>query len=284
VQHTIEQPVSVQGVGLHTGQPVGVELLPASQDTGLLFSRSDRPGKVRTQIDAIHSTELATSIGNGAWRIGTVEHLLAALCGMGIDNAEIRVDGDEVPVLDGSAREWVRLLVRAGRQAQAAPRRVLVIERTVEVHLGPRRARLSPCERLEIAACIRFPHPQIGEQRYDVALENGSFRREIAWARTFGFERDVEGLRARGLIQGGSLENAVVYGPEGVLNPEGLRHPDEPVRHKILDMMGDLALIGAAVRGRFEAELPGHTLTRALLTEVLRQGAGRVVAEYAPAA
>ena len=273
LQHTLGRVVALDGCGLHTGARVRVELAPGEVGTGVVFSRQDRPGEgsVRAHLDAVLSTHLATTIGNGQWQIGTVEHLLAALCGEGIDNVQVRVTGPEVAVLDGSAAGWVELIRQAGRVSQNASRKVMVIEDRIEISHRDRVARLLPCSRLEVSARIHFDNPHIGEQRFDFALDNGAFGRELAWARTFGFVHEVDALRERGLILGGSLDNAVVFGADGVLNPGGLRCSDEPVRHKVLDMLGDLALVGYSVRGRFEADLPGHALTRALVAELLRR-------------
>lgn len=268
-QTTLRRPVSLTGDGLHLGTRTTVELRPAPVDSGYFFTREGCPGSIRATPAAVVQTFLATTLGNGAWSVATVEHLLAALRGTQLDNVEIAVDGDEIPALDGSARGWVELVQQAGVVELAAPRKQLVVRDVIEVRQGDRWARFSPASRLEIWARIDFDHPQVGLQELSMPLENGEFSHELAWARTFGFMADVDRMRAMGLAQGGGLHNAVVYGPDGPLNPEGLRAHDELVRHKLLDMVGDLALVGLPVVGRLEAERPGHALTVALVAELL---------------
>lgn len=271
MQHTLGSPGRITGIGVHSGETAAVTLRPAPPGHGLRVVRDDVPGAIPIPVRVEHVVHswLATVLGGEGWRVSTVEHLLAALTAEGIDNAEIGVEGPEVPVLDGSAAPWVRLLRTLGRAPQAAPRRVLVIRETVEVNDGPRRARLHPAEHLELCAAIQYDHPAIGAQRHSVRLDADSFFAELAWARTFGFLHEVEHMRAAGLARGGSLDNALVYGPDGAINPGGPRLPDEPVRHKLVDMLGDLALLGLPVRGRFEAELPGHALSAALMRTLL---------------
>ena len=269
-QHTLSRPVQVDGIGLHGGQAVSVQILPAPIDAGVCFTAAGRPDvkPLPARYDQVCDTLLATTLGNNQWRVSTVEHLLAALLAEGIDNAEIAVSGQEIPVLDGSAARWVEELQSAGRTAQDAPRRLLVVTKPVEVADGDRHARLLPADGLEIAASIVFEHPQIGHQELSLRLDNGAFSQELAWARTFGFLAEVEMMHRMGLAQGGGLDNAVVYDATGVLNPSGLRSPDEAVRHKLLDMVGDLALAGVAVQARFEAVRPGHALNQAMLKEL----------------
>lgn len=267
MQHTLRAPVTCQGIGVHSGDATRVQLVPADPDTGLRLVRADVAGAeaAPVHVDAVADSRLATVLAGPGWRVSTVEHLLAALVATGVDNAEIRVHGAEIPVLDGSATPWMELLSVVGLVSQPAPRRVIVVKQPVEVRSGPRVARLLPADRLELAARIDYPHPRIGAQSLTVPLTAASFATEIAWARTFGFLHEVEAMRAAGFARGGSMENAVVYDQHGVLNPEGARAEDEPVRHKVLDMVGDLALAGRPVRARFESELPGHALSAALL-------------------
>lgn len=273
MQTTLRQPVHTSGVALHSGADVRVTLRPAEPGSGVVFRRVDLPGapEVPAHISCVVDTRLATTVGRGDARVMTVEHLLATLMGLGADNVVVEVDGPELPALDGSARQWVELVTGAGLRSQDVPRRRLRVTAPVEVGEGGRSARLLPTPRLELAARIRFDHPDVGEQSLVVPLDNGAFASELAWARTFGFLDQVDGLRRLGLVRGGSLDNAVVFGPDGVLNEGGLRGPDEPVRHKLLDMLGDLALLGLPVIGRFEAELPGHGLTLALMAEIVRR-------------
>lgn len=270
-QHTLASAGRRDGVGLHTGARVGLELRPAPAGTGLVVVRDDVEGAspVRADVRAVRATRLGTVLGGDGWQVSTVEHLLAALVAEGVDNAVLGVTGPEVPVLDGSALPWVELIHELGRVAQDAPQVRLHLRDVVEVVDGPRRARLSPAPQLELAAWVDFDHPLIGAQSLALTLVNGTFAHEIAWARTFGFLHEVEAMHRAGLGLGGSLDNAVVYGPQGILNPEGARAPDEPVRHKVLDMLGDLALAGMPVVARYEAWLPGHALTCALVAELL---------------
>lgn len=266
-QHTLSRPVQVHGLGLHGGQEVSVQILPAPIDAGVCFTSAQRPDiePLPARYDQVCDTLLATTLGNKQWRVSTVEHLLAALLAEGIDNAIIAVSGQEIPVLDGSAARWVEELQSAGRTAQDAPRRILVVTAPVEISDGDRSARLLPADVLEVAASIVFDHPSIGHQELSLRLHNGAFSHELAWARTFGFLAEVEMMHRMGLAQGGGLDNAVVYDDTGVMNPDGLRSPDEAVRHKLLDMVGDLALAGVAVQARFEATRPGHALNQAML-------------------
>ncbi|MFT5686856.1 MAG: UDP-3-O-[3-hydroxymyristoyl] N-acetylglucosamine deacetylase [Myxococcota bacterium] len=266
-QHTLSRPIHVRGIGLHGGQEVSVRVLPAPPDAGLSFTAAGQPdlSPIPARYDQVVGTQLATTLGDGHFKVATVEHLLAALLAEGVDNAEIEVSGEEIPVLDGSAAPWVEQIRQAGRTEQQAPRRTLVVTAPVEVIDGERIARLVPAEGLEVAATIIFDHPDIGQQQLELRLQNGTFGRELAWARTFGFLAEVEAMHRMGLALGGSLDNAVVYDQDGVVNPDGLRSPDEAVRHKLLDMVGDLALAGVAVQGRFEAIRPGHALNQALV-------------------
>lgn len=270
-QITLGRAVSLTGESLHRGTATRVELRPADPDTGFVFVRDDQPGRIPAHQASVVGTLLATTLGNGLWSVATVEHLLAALRGVGLDNVEIAVDGEEVPALDGSARAWVDLVVEAGLVYQDAPRRHLVIRRPVEIRQGDRWARLSPASQLEIQARIDFAHPDVGQQQLDLTLINGAFVEHLCWARTFGFLTDVDRMRQMGLAQGGGLHNAIVYDDDGPLNPEGLRAQDELVRHKLLDMLGDLALAGHPVVGRLEAVRPGHALTVALVGQLLSE-------------
>ncbi len=203
--------------------------------------------------------------------VSTIEHLMAALAALGVDNALVEIDGPEVPIMDGSALPFVKLLDRAGRRAQAAPRRVIEVLRPVTVSEGDKHASLLPAERFEVDFEIRFASAAIGRQRVVAAADEAGFRRELADCRTFGFLHEVEGLRAAGLARGGSLANAVVIDGDRVLNPEGLRRPDEFVRHKALDALGDLYVLGAPILGRFESSCGGHRLNNQLCRALLAQ-------------
>ncbi len=214
----------------------------------------------------MQSTRLATSVGRGEARVGTVEHLLAALYGLGIDNARIEIEGPELPVMDGSAAPFVYLLRSAGSFAQRAPRRLMRVRRPVEWREGEALARVEPARDLRISYAVDFDHPAIRRQELQLSsLAPADFERELAAARTFGFLRDVEALRAEGLARGSSLDNTVVLDAERVLNPDGLRWPDEFVRHKALDLLGDLALLGLRLAGHVQVERGGHAAHRGLL-------------------
>ncbi|HWA63228.1 MAG TPA: UDP-3-O-acyl-N-acetylglucosamine deacetylase [Caulobacteraceae bacterium] len=272
-QHTLAGSVSVSGVGVHTGQPVTVTLRPAPADSGVTFRRVDVEGKdqdIPARTLAVVRTQLGTVIANAdGVSVSTVEHLMAALGALGVDNARVDIDGPEAPIMDGSAQAFVEAIDRAGRRRQDAPRRYLEILSPVEVTEGDKRATLSPADGFEVAFEIAFDSSAIGRQRIDLALDERTFRAELADSRTFGFLHEVEALRAAGLARGGSLENVVVIEGDEVANPEGLRRPDEFVRHKALDAVGDLALLGAPILGRYEGVYAGHGLNNAVSRALL---------------
>ncbi|MBW3559370.1 MAG: UDP-3-O-acyl-N-acetylglucosamine deacetylase [Proteobacteria bacterium] len=277
-QHTVAGSAICAGVGMHTGQRVRLAIRPAPADGGIVFVRSDLPGsggndnRVPVSAEAVVATRLGTVIANAAGvTVSTIEHLMAALAALGVDNALVEVDGPEVPIMDGSALPFVELLDRAGRRAQAAPRRVIEVLRPVTVSEGGKHASLLPAERFEVDFEIRFASAAIGRQRVVTAADEAGFRRELADCRTFGFLHEVESLRAAGLARGGSLANAVVIDGDRVLNPEGLRRPDEFVRHKALDAVGDLYVLGAPILGRFESSCGGHGLNNQLCRALLAQ-------------
>lgn len=266
-QRTLEAEVHAKGVGLHSGAAARVVLSPAGPDHGIRFIRLDNPGArdVPARLERVASSRLATTLGEGAEAVATVEHLLAALVANRIDNVRIGVSGPEVPILDGSAAPWCDLLTEAGCKEQDRPARRVRVLRAVEVRSGERRMRLSPGEGLHIEATIAFDHPRIGVQSLAIDLDDFD---AVAQARTFGFLAEVESLRAQGFARGGNLDNAVVFTPDGeTLN--ALRSENEPVRHKVLDIVGDLALLGARLEGRVEALRPGHGMTLALLRALL---------------
>jgi UDP-3-O-[3-hydroxymyristoyl] N-acetylglucosamine deacetylase len=280
-QHTLRAPAHFAGVGVHTGVYTRVAVRPAAENTGVVFVRTDvtdRDNRVPAAGEAVCKTQLGTVIGNAdGVTVSTIEHLMAALAMLGIDNAVVEVDGPEMPIMDGSAEPFVRLIDRAGKRPQAAARAFIEILETVEVVDGDKRAALKPALGFEMAFEIRFPTAVIGRQAIDMPMDELAFRRELADCRTFGFLHEVEALRAMGLARGGSLENVVVIEGDRVLNPEGLRRPDEFVRHKALDAIGDLYVLGAPVIGRFEGELAGHALNNQLVRALLaRPDAWRV--------
>ncbi|MDB5459303.1 MAG: UDP-3-0-acyl N-acetylglucosamine deacetylase [Caulobacteraceae bacterium] len=273
-QHTLAGPAICAGVGLHSGQRVRLSIRPAPVGTGIVFVRTDVDGdnRVPATAEAVTQTRLCTVIVNDAGvTVATIEHLMAALAALDVDNAIVELDGPEIPIMDGSALPFVQLLDRAGRRRQEAVRQYIEILDTVEVVDGDKIARLSPADRFEMAFEIAFPTPVIGRQRVDLAVTEASFRRELADCRTFGFLQEVNALREAGLARGGSLENAVVIDGDRLLNPEGLRRPDEFVRHKALDAVGDLYVLGAPILGRFEGIYAGHALNNLVVRALLAQ-------------
>ena len=268
-QHTVKAPALFAGVGVHTGAYTRVAVRPAAADAGIVFVRTDVSGsdnRIAVSPEAVCKTQLGTVVGNAAGvTVSTIEHLMAALVMLGVDNAVVEVDGPEMPIMDGSALPFVRVLDRAGRREQQTPRRYIEILAPVEVIDGDKRAALRPAEAFEVAFEIRFGSQAIGTQAIDLPMDEAAFRDELADCRTFGFLHEVEALRAMGLARGGSMENAVVIDGDRILNPEGLRRPDEFVRHKALDAIGDLFVLGAPVVGRFEGVLAGHGLNNALV-------------------
>lgn len=262
-QHTIQRPVSCEGIGLHSGQPVAVWLRPAAPNSGIMFVKHTPTGtvSVAARIEQVSQTRLATSLGQGTLTVQTVEHLLAAVSGMGIDNLTIELTASEIPIMDGSAQPFVAAIVEAGVVAQRVTRSICAITQLVEVREGEGWISAIPASRLEIHNTVEYDHPAIGRQVFEYRDDGpANFAATLAGARTFGFAENVEQLKASGYIRGGSLRNAVVVGEGGVINREGLRWPDEFVRHKTLDLLGDLALLGLPLRGRVTAYKAGHGL------------------------
>lgn len=274
-QHTLKGPAILAGIGVHTGAHARIAVRPAGPDTGVVFVRTDvtdRDNRVPATGESVVKTQLGTVIGNTAGvTVSTIEHLMAALAMLGVDNAMVELDGPEMPIMDGSAEPFVEVLDRVGLRRQEAPRRFIEILDTVEVVDGDKRATLTPAEGFEVAFEIAFPSRAIGRQRIDMAMDEAAFRAELANCRTFGFLHEVEALRAMGLARGGSMENAIVIEGDRILNPEGLRRPDEFVRHKALDAIGDLYVLGGPLLGRFEGILAGHGLNNALVRALLAQ-------------
>jgi UDP-3-O-[3-hydroxymyristoyl] N-acetylglucosamine deacetylase len=273
LQHTLASAVEFQGVGVHTGRIVSGRIEPARADTGVCFVRTDvtdRDPEIPARADLVAETRLGTVIANAdGVRVSTIEHLMAALCGLQIDDAVVFIDGPEAPIMDGSCEPFVRLIDRAGRRPLGRPRRSIEILEAVEVVDGDKRAALLPADDFEVAFEIRFEDPAVGVQSLDLIVDEAVFRRDLAEARTFGFLHEVDALRAMGLARGGSLENVVVIDQGAVVNPEGLRRPDEFVRHKILDAIGDLYLLGGPILGRYESYCGGHALNNALARALL---------------
>lgn len=272
MQKTIAKAITMSGVGLHSGLDITMTLKPAPVFSGINFIRTDitEGDKVIPALwDHVVDTRLCTVIGNvnGA-TVGTIEHVMSALRGCGIDNVTIEIDGPEVPVMDGSAMPFVEAIEDVGTDEQEAPRRALKVLREVTVEHEGKRVTLSPSEDCVFAGEIEFNRGGIGNQVFETKLMNGNFRHDIAQARTFGFLNEVEYLRTQGLALGGSMENAIVLDNEGVLNPEGLRFGDEFIRHKLLDAIGDLYLAGAAILGRYDGLKAGHAINNAILHEL----------------
>lgn len=269
MQNTVKSAVTFKGMGLHSGKPVRMTVRPASADYGIWFRRTDLVQGdmlIPARWDAVVPSKLCTLVANddGA-QVSTIEHIMAALAGLAINNALIEIDGPEVPILDGSAAPFVGAILAKGIRAQAAPARAIRVLKTIEVREGEAVARLDPAEMLEIDFRIEFAEAAIGQQARRLNMSNGAFVRELCDSRTFCRQSDVDAMRARGLALGGTLDNAVVFDGDRVLSPGGLRHADEPVRHKMLDALGDLALAGAPLLARYTGERAGHALTNRLL-------------------
>jgi len=276
-QRTIKSLTKAVGVGLHSGQRVELTLRPAPPDTGIVFRRTDLPQPVDIAISAqaVTDTRMASTISSGNAKVHTVEHLMSACAGLGLDNLYIDITAEEVPILDGSAASFVFLLQSAGIELQAAPKRFIRVIRPVEVREGEgtatKWARLDPYEGYKLSFEIDFDHPAVDStgQRVEFDMSSGAYSRDIARARTFGFTRDVELMRSNGLALGGGLDNAIVMDDYKVLNSEGLRYNDEFVKHKILDAMGDLHLLGKPLLAAYSAFRSGHAMNNQLLRELL---------------
>lgn len=269
-QRTLRKAVEISGIGLHSGKRVELTIHPARANEGIVFVRKDLPGspRIAAHVENVCSTTLATTIGRGDVQVATVEHLMSALYGLGIDNAICEVSADEVPILDGSSAPFVHVIKAVGVHTQRALRKYIVVREAVELRDGDKTAVLRPASDFSISYSIEFSHPIIGKQafRYD---ENTSFAKELAPCRTFGFLHDVERMQAMGLALGGSLDNAVVLDKSSVLNPDGLRFSNEFVRHKVLDAIGDLALVGHRLLGSIELHKAGHELQTSLVKTLL---------------
>lgn len=266
-------PAIIAGVGVHTGDRVRLAVRPAPAGTGIVFVRTDikdRDNRIPVSGEAVVDARLNTMIENAAGvRLSTIEHLMAAFAALGISNVVVEVDGPELPILDGSALQFVQLLDRAGFRRQEAPVRYIEILEPIRVQDGEKTATLLPCDRYEMRFEIDFATPVIGNQVVDFVVDEETFRNEIMAARTFGFAHEVEALRRAGLARGGSLENAVVIDGDQILNPGGLRMEREFVKHKALDAIGDLYVLGAPLLGRYEGVKAGHAINNLLVRELL---------------
>ncbi|HDP88541.1 MAG TPA: UDP-3-O-acyl-N-acetylglucosamine deacetylase [Thioalkalivibrio sp.] len=272
-QRTLRNTIRATGVGLHTGEKIILTLRPAAVDTGIVFRRIDleEPVEIRAHPDNVSETPLSTTLEAGGVRVATVEHLLAALAGLGIDNLYVDLTAPEVPIMDGSASPFVFLIQSAGIEEQAAPKRFIRIKRPVQVEDGDKWARFEPHDGFKVGFTIDFDHPvfrQSGQQA-ELDFSTTSFVKEVSRARTFGFMRDIEQLRERQLVLGGSLDNAVMLDDYRVLNEDGLRYEDEFVKHKILDAIGDLYLLGHSLIGAFSGHKSGSALNNRLLRALL---------------
>ncbi|MBD7960742.1 UDP-3-O-acyl-N-acetylglucosamine deacetylase [Comamonas avium] len=280
-QRTIKTITRAVGMGLHSGQRVEMTLRPAQPDTGIVFRRVDLPEPVDIPItaQAVVDTRMASTIGVGSTKVHTIEHLMSALCGLGIDNLYIDITAEEVPILDGSSSSFVFLLQSAGIELQNAAKKFIRIKQPVEVREGEganlKWARFDPYHGFKLKFEIDFSHPAVDStgQSFEFDMGEGSYMRDIARARTFGFTRDVEMLRTNGLALGGGLDNAIVMDDYKVLNSDGLRYDDEFVKHKILDAIGDLYVIGHPILGAYSAFRSGHGMNNQLIRAVLADGA-----------
>jgi UDP-3-O-[3-hydroxymyristoyl] N-acetylglucosamine deacetylase len=272
-QRTLKNSIRATGVGLHTGKQILMTLRPALADSGIVFRRTDlpQPVDIRAHAENVGETTLGTTLMNGAAKVSTVEHLLSAFAGLGIDNAIVEVNAPEVPIMDGSAAPFVFLLQSAGIEEQSAPKRFVRVKRRVRVEEGDKWAEFKPFDGFKVNFEIEFNHPVFKrrEQQASMDFSTTSFLKEVSRARTFGFMRDLEKLRAHNLALGGNLENAIVLDDSGILNEDGLRYQDEFVKHKILDAIGDLYLLGHSLIGEFSGHKSGHALNTRLLRTLL---------------
>lgn len=278
-QRTLAQSIAVSGIGLHTGVEVNLELRPAPENTGYIFVRTDLDYfEIPASVEYISHCSYATTLLRKGVVLSTCEHLLSALRGSGIDNCFILLDNIEIPIMDGSSENFIELIEDAGIVEQHLPRHYLKILKKVEFQDGDRKMSIEPSDKFEIECVIDFKHPFINRQIFNFELNNDSFGREIASARTFGFTTEIEMLRKANLALGGSLDNAIVLTPDGMLNEKPLRFNDEFVRHKILDIIGDLALLGMPILGKITAEKSGHAVHASLMSKLLKtEGAWEIV-------
>jgi UDP-3-O-[3-hydroxymyristoyl] N-acetylglucosamine deacetylase len=280
-QRTIKREIRCRNIGLHTGRKVGMAIRPAGVDEGIVFVRKDLPGepRIKAEVRSVCDTTLATTIGNNGATVSTVEHLMSAFSGMGVDNAIVELDSFEVPIMDGSSQPFVHMLKDVGTENQGKCKKLMVIQEAVAVHGdNGASAMFLPAEEFKITYTIDFAHPVIGQQQYHIHFSDAAYEQEIAPARTFGFLKDLEYFQAVGLALGGSLQNAIVLNDDHVINKDGLRSTDEFVKHKILDAIGDLSLLGMPIIGHFVAHKSGHRLNHLLLKELIaRDDCWRIV-------
>lgn len=270
LQNTLQKEVTLKGTGLHTGKQINMRLIPAPRDTGIVFIRIDKSDTpIKASVSSVADTTFATTLASNGTRVGTVEHLLSALMALQVDNVYVELDGPEVPIMDGSAMPFVKKIMEAGiaRQAKGLP--YLRILKPIMVGEGESQIAIVPYEGIRITHSIHYSHPLFGEQRFGLDITVKNFINELAAARTFGFLKDIEVMRSRGLIKGGSLENAIVLDEKEIINKGQLRFKDEFVRHKVLDTLGDISLLGLPVYGHIIANRSGHTMNIKLLKKIL---------------
>ncbi len=270
-QRTLMNEVGCTGIGLHTGEKVKINLRPAPANSGIKFVRTDLKGRpeVEVRFDNVFDTTLATTIGTNGCKVSTIEHLMAAFFGLGIDNAVVELDGPEVPIMDGSAAPFVFLIKSGDVREQKSPKRFIVIKKPFKVDDGNRSVCIYPSKELKITYMIDFQHPLLRNQEYELTFSGRDFVREISTARTFGFMKDVETLKKNGFARGGSLDNAVVIDDFRIINEDGLRFDDEFVRHKILDFIGDISIVGSPIIGHFVVKKSGHFLNQHMLRKLM---------------
>jgi UDP-3-O-[3-hydroxymyristoyl] N-acetylglucosamine deacetylase len=263
--------VGCTGIGLHTGEKVKINLRPAPANSGIKFIRTDLKGRpeVEVRFDNVFDTTLATTIGTNGCKVSTIEHLMAAFFGLGIDNAVVELDGPEVPIMDGSAAPFVFLIKSGDVREQKSPKQFIIIKKPFKVDDGNRSVCIYPSKKLKITYMIDFQHPLLRNQEYELTFSGRDFVREISTARTFGFMKDVETLKKNGFARGGSLDNAVVIDDFRIINEDGLRFDDEFVRHKILDFIGDISIVGSPIIGHFVIKKSGHFLNQHMLRKLM---------------
>jgi UDP-3-O-[3-hydroxymyristoyl] N-acetylglucosamine deacetylase len=270
LQKTIRKATQVKGIGIHSGDPCTLTFRPAPADTGVYFIRRDLPGSPSLKVSAaaVEATSYQTTIGGPDFKVATIEHCVSALASLRIDNIFIELDGPEIPICDGSARDFLLAIQSVGTVELEAPRKYCYVTEPVQLQEGEKHAHILPYHGLRLTVTIEFPHPAIGKQSLDIDIDENTFAREIAHARTFGFLKDVEALKARGLAKGGSFDNAIVFDDQKVMNPEGLRWPDELVRHKALDALGDLVTLEMPLMGHVVLYKAGHDLMNKLVKKI----------------
>jgi len=269
VQRTLDHSIRCSGIGLHSGRKIQLVLHPAAEDTGITFVRSDLGVEIPAKAEFVTDTRLCTTIGHEKAQISTIEHLLSAFAGLGVDNARIEVSGPEVPIMDGSSAPFVFLIQCAGVREQSKAKKVLRVLKRVEVEEGDKRCALYPAGGFKISYLLDYDHPLLRKRKVAIDFAHQAYTREISRARTFGFLHEVEAMRSAGLARGGSLDNAVVLSGDEVMNEEGLRYEDEFVRHKILDALGDLYTAGLQLQGKVTAYKSGHHVNNLLLQALL---------------